>query len=230
MGNAAASDRGASHNDNSNEKLGGNATGYCDVFCSRHVSVFCGHCGEFRKETKNRTFISTRSSGRTESFRKNFSFLNFRSNKSLDYYCRIIIIIYLLPSSDIVVRRLVGSVQVNIEKKKLSSYGSVEQSGKGFVNAGLNVNGGYPEPAPPTDNPSNPFLAKSTNPFASVEWRDDGDDASISRGPIGYPRPEHVVDSFTYHFLPRTSWAIISFLRVYVCSLDAIVFRCFSPV
>jgi len=68
---------------------------------------------------------------------------------------------------------------VNVDKKnKLSSYGSVEQSsGKGFVNAGLNTNCtvvGDAEPAPPTDNPTNPFLAKpaiaATNPFATTEW------------------------------------------------------------
>lgn len=62
------------------------------------------------------------------------------------------------------------------KKSKLSSYGSVEQSsGKGFVNAGLNTNStvGDAEPAPPTDNPTNPFLAKptvtTTNPFATSQ-------------------------------------------------------------
>jgi hypothetical protein len=69
--------------------------------------------------------------------------------------------------------------QVNVDKKnKLSSYGSVEQSsGKGFVNAGLNTKSsvGDTEPAPPTDNPTNPFLAKpaaatvTTNPFVTSE-------------------------------------------------------------
>ncbi|XP_026814903.1 vesicular glutamate transporter 1-like [Rhopalosiphum maidis] len=69
--------------------------------------------------------------------------------------------------------------EVNVDKKnKLSSYGSVEQSsGKGFVNAGLNTKSsvGDTEPAPPTDNPTNPFLAKpavatvTTNPFVTSE-------------------------------------------------------------
>ncbi|KAF0766328.1 vesicular glutamate transporter 1-like [Aphis craccivora] len=67
--------------------------------------------------------------------------------------------------------------EVNVDKKsKLSSYGSVEQSsGKGFVNAGLNTksSAGDTEPAPPTDNPTNPFLAKpavaATNPFVTSE-------------------------------------------------------------
>lgn len=60
------------------------------------------------------------------------------------------------------------------EKKKVSSYGSVEQSsGNGYVNASLDLKDGpkSAEPAPPTDNPTNPFLAKpaTTNPFAATE-------------------------------------------------------------
>lgn len=63
---------------------------------------------------------------------------------------------------------------MSVEKKRLSSYGSVEQSGKGFVNAGLDIAAGNNDasgvPAPPTDNPTNPFLqAKPTNPFASAD-------------------------------------------------------------
>lgn len=67
--------------------------------------------------------------------------------------------------------RIVVGFQVSIEKKKLSSYGSVEQSDKGFVNAGLKIGNNETHAAPPTDNPTNPFLAKpvATNPFASSE-------------------------------------------------------------
>jgi hypothetical protein len=69
-----------------------------------------------------------------------------------------------------VIKLFVG-FQVSTEKKKLSSYGSVEQSDKGFVNAGLKIGNNDAVPAPPTDNPTNPFLAKpaATNPFAPSE-------------------------------------------------------------
>lgn len=68
--------------------------------------------------------------------------------------------------------------QVGAEKKqRLPSYGSVERrSVKGFVNAGLNAGDGNgssvdAQPAPATDNPTNPFLAArpaATNPFADA--------------------------------------------------------------
>lgn len=77
---------------------------------------------------------------------------------------------------------------MSVDKKKLPSYGSVEQSSghykAGFVNAGLDTKssgvggvggggGGDAEPAPPTDNPTNPFLDKpnttATNPFKTSE-------------------------------------------------------------
>lgn len=62
----------------------------------------------------------------------------------------------------------IESFQVSNEKKRLSSYGSVEQLGNVLINNGFNVNSSLPESESPTDNPTDPFLVKSTNPFAST--------------------------------------------------------------
>ncbi|XP_050541760.1 vesicular glutamate transporter 1 [Daktulosphaira vitifoliae] len=60
--------------------------------------------------------------------------------------------------------------EMNIEKKKLPTYGSVEQTNLGYENTHLKARSTEIEPAALTENPTNPFLAKpaSTNPFAPV--------------------------------------------------------------